>query len=101
MYTKNSTIISNKNELANYISGFDVYNSSLLVSLSDPRIERTMYTITAYEYRPDLIAEDFYGDTSYQGLLMLQSGTSLVGYQRGYVLSLIPKLTLDNILGNI
>ena len=101
MYTKNNSIISNKNELANYIEGNDVYNAALLLYMNDPRIERTSYTITAWEYRPDLIAKDFYGETSYQGLLMLQAGTSLEGYRRGYTIQLIPKTTLDNILGNI
>lgn len=101
MYTKNSSMISNKTELANYIDGYDVYNSSILIYLSNPRIERVNYLITAYEYRPDLIARDFYGDVSYQSLLMLQVGGALEGYKRGYTIQLIPKTTLDAILGNI
>lgn len=93
--------MSSKTELANYIEDYDVYNASILLYLNNPNIERTSYLITTYEYRPDLIAQDFYGDTSYQGLLMLQAGTSLLGYQRGSIIELIPKTTLDSILGNI
>lgn len=101
MYSKNNTIISDRTELANYIEGNDVYNASLLVYLNDPRVERTSYLITAFEYRPDLLAKDFYGSTSYQGLLLLQAGTSLEQLRRGSIIQLIPKKTLDSILENI
>lgn len=101
MYTKNNTIISDRTELANYIEGNDVYNASLLIYLNDPRIERVDYTITAFEYRPDLLAKDFYGSTSYQGLFLLQTGTALELLRKGTIVQLIPKRTLDGILGNI
>lgn len=101
MYTKNNTIISNKNELSNYIDGKDIYNSSLLVYMNDPRITRTDYLITTYEYRPDLISKEFYGSSDYEGLLILQSGIGLENYKRGTTLQLIPKTILDNILNNI
>lgn len=101
MYSKNNTIISDRTELANYIEGNDVYNASLLVYLNDPRVERTSYLITAFEYRPDLLAKDFYGSTSYQSLLLLQAGTSLEQLRRGSIIQLIPKKTLDSILENI
>lgn len=101
MYTKKDEIISNKENLANYINGIDIYNSSILIYLASPIIERVSYEITAYEYRPDLIAEAFYGSTSYAGLLMLQAARGLETYKRGSILKLIPKKTLDNILGSL
>lgn len=101
MYTKKDVIISNKENLSNYIDGIDVYNSSILVYLNNPIIERESYEITAYEYRPDLIAEDYYGSVSYAGLLMLQAARGLETYKQGAILKLIPKRILDNILSNI
>lgn len=52
MYTKKDEIISNKENLSNYIDGIDVYNSSILVYLNNPIIERESYEITAYEVEP-------------------------------------------------
>lgn len=101
MFTKESKIISNKQNLSNYISGFDVYNSSLLVYLNDPSIERESYVINTYTFRPDLIAIDYYGSSNYEGLVVLMAAQGLENYTKGSVLQLIPKATLDNILKNI
>lgn len=101
MYNKSNTIISNKENLANYIEGIDVYNSSLLEYLNNPNITRELYEITVYEYRPDLIAEDYYGSSSYVGLLTLQAAKGLESYKRGSILRLIPKNILDNLLSSL
>lgn len=101
MFTKESKIINNKQNLSNYISGFDVYNSSLLIYLNDPQIERENYEIMTYTFRPDLIAEDYYGDASYEGLVVLMASIGLENYTKGSVIQLIPKSVLDNILSNI
>lgn len=101
MYNKSNSIISNKENLTNYIDGYDIYNSYLLVVLNDPSIPRVSYEITAYEYRPDLLAKDFYGSTNYMGLLILQASRGLETYKRGSILTLIPKNTLDSILSSI
>lgn len=101
MYTKASKIISNKQNLSNYISGFDVYNSSLLVLLNDPSITREPYEINTYTFRPDLIARDYYGSSSYEGLVVLMAARGLQTYTKGSILQLIPKSDLDNILSNI
>lgn len=101
MFSKESKIISNREELSNYISGFDVYNSKLLLLLKDPSIQKETYLITNYEFRPDLIARDYYGSSDYQGLLLLQSSIGLEDYRIGTILELIPKIKLDEILKNI
>ena len=101
MYTRNKTITSNIENASNYIEGYDVYNSKLIEQLRDPALEREEYEITASEYRPDLIAEDYYGSDSYVGLLMIQTGTTLTNYKKGTVLSLIPKSELDSFLRSI
>lgn len=101
MYSKKSTIINNKQDLSNYIEGFDVYNSEILLKLNDPGIQREDYEITTYEYRPDLIAEDYYGDSSYMGIVLLTCARGLETYTRGSVLKLIPKRSLDEILNSI
>lgn len=101
MFTKESKIINNKQNLSNYISGYDVYNSSLLIYLNDPQIERENYEIMTYTFRPDLIAQDYYGDVSYEGLVVLMASIGLESYTKGSVIQLIPKSVLDNILSNI
>ena len=101
MFSKDSKIINNKENLKNYISGYDIYNSTLLVQLSDPSVQRVTYEITTYEFRPDLIALDFYGSINYEGLVVLQAARGLETYTKGSVISLIPKSILDKILGNI
>lgn len=101
MFTKESKIINNKQNLSNYISGYDVYNSSLLIYLNDPQIERENYEIMTYTFRPDLIAQDYYGDVSYEGLVVLMASIGLESYTKGNVIQLIPKSVLDSILSNI
>lgn len=101
MFTKESKIISNKQNLSNYISGYDVYNSSILIYLNDPSIERDYYEITTYTFRPDLIAKDYYGSTDYEGLVILMASRGLQDYTKGSIIQLIPKNVLDNILSNM
>lgn len=101
MYRKNSNSISNRQDLSNYIEDRDIYNSVLLEKLSSSSIERTNYLITTKEYRPDLIAKEIYGDTKYTGLLVLTQGCGLDGFYKGAVLRVIPKNTLDSIIGSV
>lgn len=99
MYKSGTTRkVSSFNEISQYIEGNDVYNSKLLRALSDPSIIKVSYMITRYEYRPDLIAKDIYGNTEYCGLLMAQLRISLSGYSKGNVLRVISKDTLDRII---
>ena len=101
MYTKQNRIISNKNDLSNYIEGVDVYNSELLLKLQDPRLNRDVYEVTVYQFRPDLIAKDYYGSESYMGLVIVQNGMGLEKYTKGTFLSLIKKTDLDNIINGM
>lgn len=98
MYKKKEIILSSKESLANYIDGFDIYNSTLLYEMNDPYLPRENYEITVYEYRPDLIARDFYGSEKYTDLLFIQCAKTLSDFKKGTVLSLIPKKILDEIL---
>lgn len=101
MYKRDSKIVSNIQNISNYIFEYDVFNSTLLYYLTDPRIEWENYEIINNEYRPDLIARDYYGSSSYTGLVVLMASISLTSYTKGTVIKLIPKITLDNILSNI
>lgn len=101
MFSKESRIIDNKQNLSNYISGFDIYNSLLLVKLSDPDIKREDYEITTHVFRPDLIAKDYYGSEDYSGFVILQAARGLEMYTKGSILQLIPKIQLDIILKNM
>ena len=101
MYTKESRLTGKRENLSNYIEGYDVYNSLLLHYLASPEIPKVPYQITVYEYRPDLIARDFYGSTEYLGILMAQLGIGLEQLTKGTVLYLISKNTIDTLLRNI
>ncbi len=101
MYSRTNTVSSGLENVTNYISGCDVYNSKLIELLKDPGLEREEYEIKTFEYRPDLIAQDFYGSTDYEGLLMIQTGTTLVNYKKGETLMLISKSNLDSLLRSI
>lgn len=101
MYSKENKIFSGLSKLENYIEGNDLYNSKLLYYLSDPNIQREDYEILTGQYRPDQIAKDYYNDSSYMGLLILQVGLPLSAYTVGKTLRLIPKDTLDSILGSL
>ena len=101
MYKKRKTTLASKEDLGNYIEGFDVYNSLLLLRLSDTSLPRELYQIETYEYRPDLIAKDFYGSESYLAYVMLQGGRDIQGYKKGIVLKLVSKDTLDLIIDKL
>lgn len=101
MFKRQKRIISSNKELSNYIEGVDIYNSELLSKLLDPRVERETYTIKASNFRPDRIAEDFYGSSEYMPFVIVQSRLPLPKIREGVEISLIPKNKLDNILQNI
>lgn len=101
MYSKSKTILAQKEYLGNYIEGFDVYNSLLLLRLSDTSLPRDLYQIKTYEYRPDLIAKDYYGSETYLEYVLYQGGIAIQNYKKGVVLRLIPKEILDSIIENI
>jgi hypothetical protein len=101
MYKKQSRIISSVSSLDNYIDGADIYNSEFLLRLSDPTLERDSYEITTMQYRPDLVAKEYYGDEKYLGILLLQSARNLADFKKGAILQLLPKKTIDSIIGNL
>ena len=101
MYSKANKVSSGIEDIVNYISGCDVYNSKLIKQLRDPSLPREQYEIKTFEYRPDLIAQDFYGSTNYEGLLMIQTGSTLTNFRKGTTLTLIPKSNLDSLLRSI
>lgn len=101
MYNKPTKYTYTSEELSNYIEGNDVYNSSFLSIISNSAYPRITYVITEYEYRPDLIAREIYGSSTYEGLLMIQTGLVLEDYTRGRKLEILSKATLDSILGNL
>ncbi len=98
MYTR-KTLSTNSKDISNYIEGADVYNSSLIAILSGISEEdREEYLIQRYEYRPELIAKDFYGSEDYYGLFLLTSGATLRDLWKGNILHLIPKNLIDRAL---
>lgn len=101
MYGKSNKITVSLVELSNYVEGYDIYNSELVEILQTPGLQKDDYEITVYQYRPDLIAEDFYGSKDYTGVLMLQSGLVLSNFTKGTILKLIPKGVLDRLLAAI
>ena len=101
MYTRANRVSSGIEDIVNYVDGTDVYNSKLIELLRDPGLPREEYEIKTYEYRPDLIAKEVYGSVDYEGLLMIQTGSTLTNLQKGVTLMLIPKANLDALLRSI
>ena len=101
MYSKANKVSSGIEDVVNYIFGCDVYNSKLIEQLRDPSLPREQYEIKTFEYRPDLIAQEDYGSTDYEGLLMIQTGSTLTNFKKGTTLTLIPKSNLDSLLRSI
>lgn len=101
MFNKKNKISESKQDLSNYIDDYDLFNSLLFDKLRDPSIKRISYTITKYEYRPDLIAKEIYGDEKYMGLLIYTCGLNLEQYQVGVVLQVIPKSDLDRLVDSV
>ena len=101
MYKKSGNILTNRLDLSNYVEGFDLYNSTLILKLTDSELPRENYIISNYEFRPDLIAKDIYGSTKYMGILLITQAAGLEAYTKGTVLSIIPKDVVDKIIGNI
>ena len=83
MYNKPTKYTYTSEELSNYIEGNDIYNSSFLSIISNPAYPKITYVISEYEFRPDLIAREVYGSTSYEGLLMIQTGLIISDYTKG------------------
>lgn len=98
MYTKENRLIGKRENLSNYVEGNDIYNSAFLHHISDPDIVKIPYQITINEYRPDMIAKDFYGSEDYLGILMVQIGSGFDQLTKGTILYLIPKDTIDAII---
>lgn len=101
MYKKEQRITNGYENLDNYIENYDVFNSQLLLLLNDPNLQREIYRITTYEFRPDLIAREFYGSEGYMGILMIQVALGLEGYTKDTILELIPKSVIDEIIKSL
>lgn len=93
--------ISSYGKLPSHIYEADIYNSLLLYKLYNPDITRELYEISVYEYRPDLIAKDYYGSEDYLDFIILQAKVGLEGLRKGTILHLIPKSILDNLINSI
>lgn len=101
MYRKESRIIGNTTELGNYIQGADVYNSKVLYDLMSSEIEKDSYEIKTFEYRPDLIALDYYGSVDYLPYVLISSGIGLEQFTKGTIIKLIPKHYIQGIINSI
>lgn len=101
MYKKSSFILSNPQNLANYVEGYDVYNARFLDLIKDYESEKVDYTITTKNYRPDLIAQELYGDTKYTAFLMVTCALSLTDYVKGNVLKVLPKKVFEKIIAQL
>lgn len=91
-------LTNNTKDIINYVDGFDVYNSVFMDLVKNSFYERVPYEIRTFEFRPDLIAEDIYGDSKYLGIFMITCGVGLEGLYKGAVISIIPKEILDEII---
>ena len=80
-----------------FIEGNDYVNSELLTKI-DQVDEYKTFIITKNEHRPDLIAEEIYGDEKYSWLIMYINRVSLDDLVRHKVLNVIPLSKLTDIV---
>lgn len=106
MYKRSSSyLISNDINPLRYIentelAGLDLANSTLLYMI-DNETEYEQYTVTRYERRIDLIAQEVYGNTNYSWLLMYINRIDVNDIVRGVKLNYIPYTRLEAILSMI
>lgn len=101
MYKSSSKIFQSKQDLKNYINGYDIYNARILDLLKEREDDKVEYVIKTFEYRPDLIAMDIYGSTSYTSFLMIVAGISLESYTKGTILRILPKTVIDSVIAQL
>lgn len=100
MYKVNVNHNKSNFSLSSYIEDIDVFNSTLLLYLEDPEIEKLEFRITTQKYRPDLIAEEVYGDKLYSDYVIIQSCLPISGFVPGRVIKLINLETLKLLITN-
>lgn len=100
MYNRSENVVKNNNAINNFIEGVDIYNSSLLYKLNS--VEKISYIIPeGFQYRPDLIAKELYGNERLQGYVLIQSGLSLDQLKQGTKLELANLNTLKSLIDGI
>ena len=99
MYKRDTKkLTNNMKDLSGYIEGSDVYNSIIVDLFFVSFYERVPYEIRTFEFRPDLLAKDIYGDEKYMGIFILTCGVGLEGLYKGAVISVFPKSVIDEII---
>ena len=101
MYTKAGTIQASKYDFSNYIEGYDVYNSKIIELAKEHEDEKVDYLITTMDYRPDLIAQELYGDTKFVAFLMISTALGLEGYKKGTTIRVLPRGVFDEIINSL
>lgn len=101
MYTKAGTIQASKYDFSNYIEGYDVYNSKIIELVKEHEDEKVDYLITTMDYRPDLIAQELYGDTKFVAFLMITTALGLEGYKKGTTIRVLPRRVFDEIINSL
>lgn len=101
MYTRERQLHGMPSDICNYIDDIDVYDSTLIADLINPSIIKIPYEITRFDYRPDLIAKDFYGSESYLPYVILQTGKDIEEFTKGSTIYLTPKSVIDEIINGI
>ena len=53
------------------------------------------------DYRPDLIAQELYGDTKFVAFLMITTALGLEGYKKGTTIRVLPRRVFDEIINSL
>lgn len=87
-------------DISSFVDGYDLFNSKLITILGNV-VDRLYYTITNYEYRPDLICKEIYGSEDYLTIFLMLSGMSTEDFTKGSTVPYINKNVLDSIMERI
>lgn len=105
MFTRTQDYSINSNNTPNRfiesINGVDdIANSTLLYRL-DREVTRRQYTVTKYEHRWDLIANELYGSVSYSWILEYTTRIPESQLVRGVTFEYIPLATMKSIISSV
>ena len=97
---KNKLTGESSKELTNYIQEMDIFNSKFLSEFMKLDIV-SVYEITRFEYRIDLISKDIYNTDEFMSLLLIFNSTNINELKLGTKLNLFSEVDLNRLILNL
>lgn len=89
--------IINHSDILKHVNSFGNYSTDIIHTLSN-NDKWNVYTVTKYHGRPDMIANDIYGDSGYAGFLMFVNNKRSEDFKIGDKIRYISISNLEKII---